>query len=227
VNRQIIENIIKNTTGNTIENTTENTTGNATENVTENIKVQLYGIEAAAKEAADKIAGKPAAEVAKAEETAAGDAKCIANADKSDGKNSNALEITIDNADGNKNGSGIITEVTVAKGTTVLELFNMIQGSGGFVTGLRYPVLAAKVDFVLRELDFQLEADCRIRFIDRTETDGLRIYRRSLYFMYTKALYDLFPQAVATMSHSISKGLFCDISGVTLTDEDVKRVKTG
>lgn len=75
------------------------------------------------------------------------------------------------------------------------------------------PIIAAKVDNDIRELSYVLRKDCSIRFMDLTEEDGMRIYRRSLYFILMKAVYDLFPKRRVIISHAISKGLFCEIRG--------------
>jgi uridine kinase len=89
----------------------------------------------------------------------------------------------------------------------------------------KYKIIAGKVNYEIQELKFALTEDCGLRFIDLTDEDGMRIYRRSLYFMYSKAINDLFPKAVATLSHSISLGLFCDITEVELSVDDVKKIE--
>jgi uridine kinase len=97
--------------------------------------------------------------------------------------------------------------VEVPKGTTLLELSKDFAGS------YREAIIAAKVDYDIRELSYKLHRDCRVRFIDLTEEDGMRIYRRSLYFIFMKAANDLFPERRVIISHAVSKGLFCEIRG--------------
>jgi len=75
------------------------------------------------------------------------------------------------------------------------------------------PIIAAKVDNDIRELGYLLEDDCKVSFIDLKEEDGMRIYRRSLYFILMKAVYDLFPDRRVIISHAVSKGLYCEIRG--------------
>ncbi|HEX2946074.1 MAG TPA: nucleoside kinase [Clostridia bacterium] len=88
------------------------------------------------------------------------------------------------------------------------------------------PVIAAKVDNDIRELSYRLKGDCSVRFMDLTDEDGMRIYRRSLYFILMKAVYDLFPDRRVIISHAISKGLFCEIRGEkALEPSEVKLIE--
>lgn len=99
------------------------------------------------------------------------------------------------------------TEVAVEPGTALLELS---EEYGGLHSA---PVIAAKVDNDIKELRFPLEKDCRVEFIDLKDEDGMRIYRRSLYFILIKAAYDLFPDRRVLISHAVSNGLFCEVRG--------------
>jgi uridine kinase len=101
--------------------------------------------------------------------------------------------------------SGI--ETYADKGTTLLKLSRDYQQLHS------EPIIAAKVDNDIRELSYAISRDCKIRFIDLTEEDGMRIYRRSLYFILIKAAYDLFPDRRVIISHAVSKGLFCELRG--------------
>lgn len=74
-------------------------------------------------------------------------------------------------------------------------------------------IIAARVDNDIRELGYKLEADCKVNFIDLNDEDGMRIYRRSLYFILIKAVHDLYPERKVIIHHAISKGLYCEIRG--------------
>lgn len=115
-------------------------------------------------------------------------------------------------------GSGI--EIYVDKGTTLLKLSRDYQELHS------EPIIAAKVDNDIRELSYVIRRDCKIRFIDLTEEDGMRIYRRSLYFILMKAAFDLFPDRRVIISHAVSKGLFCELRGNTeLEPGEVERLE--
>ena len=95
----------------------------------------------------------------------------------------------------------------VRKGTTLLEL------AREFASLRREAIIAARVDNDIKELTYGLQEDCNVSFIDLTEEDGMRIYRRSLYFIFMKAANDLFPDRRVIISHAVSRGLYCELRG--------------
>ncbi len=111
-------------------------------------------------------------------------------------------------------------EVNVKKGITLMQL------SKDYESFYKEIIIAAKVNNDIRELSFALEEDCRVKFIDLSQEDGMRIYRRSLYFIFMKAANDLFPDRRVIISHAVNKGLFCEIRGETeLQPSDVKKLE--
>lgn len=86
------------------------------------------------------------------------------------------------------------------------------------------PIVAAKVDNDIKELKYVLSRDCKVKFIDLTQEDGMRIYRRSLIFVMIIATRMLFKEGV-NVQHSLSKGLYCELDNKKLTDDDIKRIK--
>jgi uridine kinase len=128
-------------------------------------------------------------------------------------KENEIKEIKITLPDGN--------DINVPSGISLLEL------SKDFESEFRSTIVAAKVDNDIKELNFSIINDCRIKFIDLTNEDGMRIYRRSLHFILIKSVYDLFPERKVTISHSISKGVYCEIKGdCELTEIDVYDIET-
>lgn len=111
-------------------------------------------------------------------------------------------------------------ELMVNSGVMLLEL------SRDYANFYKTPIIAAKVNNDIRELSFQLEDDCKVEFIDLTSEDGMRIYRRSLYFILMKAVHDIFPARKVVISHAISKGLYCEITGGSeLNEEDIRLIE--
>lgn len=112
------------------------------------------------------------------------------------------------------------SEKEVVDGISLLELSKDCEGD------YKSTIVAAKVDNDIKELSFHLYNNANIEFIDLTNDDGMRIYRRSLSFVLIKAVSDLFPERKVSISHSISKGIFCDVSGdTTLTVEEVSKIE--
>lgn len=98
-------------------------------------------------------------------------------------------------------------EVLMETGTTLLQL------SQDYGKTHSQSIIAARVDNDIKELSYRLKRDCEVDFIDLNEEDGMRIYRRSLYFIFMKAAYDLYPERRVIISHAVSKGLYCEITG--------------
>ena len=90
----------------------------------------------------------------------------------------------------------------------------------------RSRIVAARVDNDIRELTYEIKMDCSVAFIDQTDDDGLRIYRRSLRFLLIKAVHDLFCNRKVVINHSISKGIYIEIKGdLPLTADDVAAIE--
>lgn len=76
------------------------------------------------------------------------------------------------------------------------------------------PAVAALVDGELRELSEPLRRDAEIRPIFMTDSEGIRIYTRSLSFLLAAAVAELFPQARLVIDHSVPfGGYYCRVIG--------------
>ena len=85
-----------------------------------------------------------------------------------------------------------------------------------FLSGLETPapIVGAVVNSELRELTYPIEMDARVRPITMADSDGMRIYRRSLTFLLAAAFEDLFPKAKLIVDHSVSSGgYYCTVEG--------------
>ncbi len=90
-----------------------------------------------------------------------------------------------------------------------------------------YPILGAMINNELKEMDYNIFKPKRVRFIDITHPDGMRMVVRSLCFVLHKAVRDLFPNAFLTIEHSVSKGFYCEIDGLSgkLSRDTISRLK--
>lgn len=112
-------------------------------------------------------------------------------------------------------------EMEVHKGSTLGEICEQIKSENGPL------YVAAKVDNILRELHYKVDDDCEIQFIDLTSTDGIRIYQRSLAFVFIRSSMEILSGSKVTVEHSLSKGLYCEIHYKRpITEEDITRVES-
>ncbi len=108
----------------------------------------------------------------------------------------------------------------VEKNSTLNEIVKLFRGE------YKSSIVAARVNNDIKDLSFELLEDSNIKFIDLTDEDGMRIYRRSLYFIFIKAVNELFPERNAVISHPMSNGVYCEIKGdEELTEIDVQAVE--
>ncbi len=87
--------------------------------------------------------------------------------------------------------------------------------------------MGAVVNGELRELTYPIGKDSTVRPLTMRDTDGSRIYRRSVTFLLEAAFDDLFPEADLAVDHSLSSGAFyCEVVGRSaLTPDEVKRLE--
>ena len=107
----------------------------------------------------------------------------------------------------------------IEKKTTLLELGKQFKEK--YIS----TIVAARVNNDIRELSYEISEDAEIKFIDLTDEDGMRIYRRSLYFIFIKAVSEVFPERNAVISHPMSNGVYCEINGnEALSEAEVEAV---
>lgn len=92
----------------------------------------------------------------------------------------------------------------------------------------RIDIVAAMVDGKLRELSLALNADATVIPIDRSTSDGGRIYRRSLSFLLITAAAELFPTDTLNIQHSMPfGGYYCErSSGIPYSAEKLSQLET-
>jgi uridine kinase len=82
------------------------------------------------------------------------------------------------------------------------------------------PYIAALVDGTLRELTYEIRRDCQVSPIDLSQSDGVRIYRRSLAFLMVAAAHQIFPDIRIFVDHSLPYGgYYCEVRNREPFDE--------
>ncbi len=76
------------------------------------------------------------------------------------------------------------------------------------------PVVAACINGELRELTYPITADSEVVPITTADSDGTRIYRRSLSFLMITVAEQLFPDARIIIDYALNfGGLYCEVKG--------------
>lgn len=90
---------------------------------------------------------------------------------------------------------------------------------------LTYPVIAARVNYKLENLDFLLYKPKDVEFLDISSHSGHRCYVRTLIMVFACAVHELYPEADLRLEHPICKGYYCTLQGKPLTPDMVKAIK--
>ncbi len=121
----------------------------------------------------------------------------------------------------NANIMGLETE-KVSKETTLLELSKSYQHL------FKNQILLAKVDNELQELNKTLVEDCKVEFLDITDSNAFRTLQRSIVFVMIYAAKDVLGRkARIVVEHSINKNYYCEIleDNVQITDELLNKIE--
>ncbi len=85
---------------------------------------------------------------------------------------------------------------------------------------LKYPVIAARVNYKVQDLRYIVYKPKDVEFIDASCSDGMRVYVRTLCMVMACAVNELYPDCSLRIEHPISKGYFC-----TLRTHDGEKVE--
>lgn len=72
----------------------------------------------------------------------------------------------------------------------------------------------AKVNNRLRELNFYLNFNCTIEFLDLTNFDTVRVYETSLRYLIIMALENLYPNIRVEFNQCVSRSISCNVLGI-------------
>ena len=107
--------------------------------------------------------------------------------------------------------NGVTKEVET--GLTLREIYD------AFGLEMPYGVIAARVNNVTEGLAKRLYRNKDVEFIDVTSNDGMRMYVRSLLFIFMKAMNESFPGETVRFENAISKGYYCRMERALTPDE--------
>ncbi|MGD2176688.1 MAG: nucleoside kinase [Anaerolineae bacterium] len=90
------------------------------------------------------------------------------------------------------------------------------------------PFIAALVNGELRELTHRIWTDSAVEPLFLSDSDGIRIYRRSLSFLLITVVRELFPEAFVFVDHSLPfGGFFCEVGGrKPFSEEELARIES-
>ncbi len=89
-------------------------------------------------------------------------------------------------------------------------------------------IMAAVINGEMRELHYRVTVDSEVEPVTMRDSDGQRVYRRSLSLLLVTAAHELFPQAQVYVDHSLTfGGYYCTVDGrPNFTPEELQQIET-
>lgn len=84
--------------------------------------------------------------------------------------------------------------------------------------------IACKCNNQIRALDYIIEEDTKVDFIDASDKDGIRIYIRSIMYIMSKAFSEIYPSALISINYQLSHSMYCEIDNMEVTEEMLQKV---
>ncbi len=103
----------------------------------------------------------------------------------------------------------------VPRGISLIELKDRIG------VQLKYPIIAAHVNYKVECLDFLLYKPKDVEFLDASSPSGMRCYVRTLNMILACAISELYPRADLRIEHPISKGYYCTLQWKSPKPDDL------
>ena len=107
-------------------------------------------------------------------------------------------------------------------GVTLYDIFK------GFGLKMEYGPVSAKVNNKVEGLGYRVYHNKDVEFLDLYSSSGSRAYSRTLFFVLSKAVHDIFPEGSVVIDIPVSNGYYCDLRigrPVTLADIDAIRLR--
>lgn len=108
---------------------------------------------------------------------------------------------------------------SIKKGSTLKEISEMVQSN------YQYPILVAKVNNSLKELNYKVNSNKEIEFYDLTKPFGNRAHINGLVFILLVAIKELYgTDKDIIVDHSLDRGLYIE-SNFHINEEIIEQIK--
>ena len=108
----------------------------------------------------------------------------------------------------------------VAIGSTLSDVFSELK------LEMAYGPIAAKVNNKVEGMNYRLYHNKDVEFLDMTSGSGSRCYTRTLFFVLSKAVHDLYPGSRVVIDIPVSNGYYVDLYiGHPVSIEDTERIR--
>ena len=92
------------------------------------------------------------------------------------------------------------------------------------IANSKYNVMGCLVNNEYQTLNYELKENAKIDFIDMSNKEGMKIYRRTLIYILGKAFGEVYPEALLTVNYQLSHSMFCEVDNMEVTDEMIEKI---
>lgn len=87
-------------------------------------------------------------------------------------------------------------------------------------------IALASINNKLEELTTVVNKNCNVKFLDTNNSDGFRVYTRTLTLIFIMACEELYKGCKVSIEHSLSNGLYCEVhTDKILNEKDKNDIK--
>lgn len=110
-------------------------------------------------------------------------------------------------------------EIVVVPGTTVKELLEYLPLED------KKKYISAYVNNKSKDLNYVIDDNLTVKYIDASHFEGSRVYRRTLIFMLWKAVHELYADVKLKVQFSVGVGAYFELEGVDNTKNLSSQIK--
>ncbi len=86
-------------------------------------------------------------------------------------------------------------------------------------------VIACMINNEVKNLNYKLQNNDKVKLLDITDRDGARIYTRGLLFIMSMAFKQLYPEILLTVNYQLKSSMICELKNTTPTEEMIENVR--
>ena len=110
--------------------------------------------------------------------------------------------------------------IPVSGGETLIDIYQQVAKEIPFCP------ICARVNNKTEDLRYPIFAPKQVEFLPVSSASGMRVYVRSLCMMLYRAVVECYPGLRLKICHSISKGYYCRLEGMTVNAEVVENLRS-
>lgn len=102
---------------------------------------------------------------------------------------------------------------------------NLIERAEKYQESMAARVVAAKINNVIVDLNYNPKDSDIIELIDISSIEGIRVYRNTLKYILIKAIDDIYDNCKIKINYSMNKGGYCELIDKKTSDDDIIKIK--